>query len=143
MLSAPKYGDHFNVLVALIAHMAVGQWPHRSVSGLAQDTSITEGDILGTLKAFKGLFRESSTRTKQGEAQFALHLRYAKTRHGDHGEPASLDPLTQEDLSGLLGFVTERANQEALSSQASRMNWIAVGCAIVSAIAAIVAARVC
>jgi hypothetical protein len=106
---------------------------------------MAESEILRAIQAFGGLFRTSSVHSDRGEAQYALHLRYAKHKKSDHFSEGTdvPDALTSEDLDGLIGFVTERANQEALRRQAIYTNLVAVAAAVISAIAAIVASLAC
>ena len=133
MQRRPDYANNYEILVAVVTHLAVGRWPSRQPKGIAKDLSIDDVDsIRSVLKTFKGLFRESKGVSKDhGEPLYSLHLRHARSGDESNEERPALDP---QDLFSLLKFVSEKSAQQSQQSVALRL------AALTSIISLIVAA---
>jgi hypothetical protein len=119
MQARTDYAKNYDILMALVTHLAVGKWSGRQPKGLAKDLSIDEASIRPVLKTFKGLFRESVALSKDhGEPSYSLHLRYARSggEQSDEARPA----LQTEDLFALLKFVSEKSAQQSQQAAALR-----------------------
>ncbi|WP_143274082.1 hypothetical protein [Bradyrhizobium canariense] len=130
----PNYARNFEVLVAVITHLAVNKWPARQPKGIAKDLSIEDVNSVRTvLKAFKGLFRESRGVSKDhGEPLYSLHLRHARFAVADSDQERP--PLDPQDMFSLLRLVSEKASQQTQHAAALRI------AALTSAISLVVAA---
>jgi hypothetical protein len=134
MQRTPDYAKNYEILMAVVTHLAVNKWPSRQPKGIAKDLSIDDVDsIRSVLKAFKGLFRESKGISRDhGEPLYSLHLRHARVGgdQSDEERPA----LEPQDLFSLLRFVSEKSTQQSQQTAALRVS------ALTSIISLIVAA---
>lgn len=135
-----SYSDSLDTLIALVTQMAMGKYTHRTPAGLSKDASIDEAEIRRTLEAFNGMFRKPSVPSSDGNPRYGLHLRYAREQAA--GRPQSEDggtePLSTEDLTVLLNFVSERASQETNRKATLWTNWTAIIVAGIAAAASLV-----
>jgi hypothetical protein len=119
MPRGPDYAENYEILMAVVTHLAVGKWPSRQPKGIAKDLSIDVESIRPVLKAFKGLFRESQGLSKDhGEPFYSLHLRYARTGGDADEERPALEPT---DLFSLLKFVSEKSTLQSQQTVALRL----------------------
>lgn len=116
----PNYTKNYEVLMAVITHLAVNKWPARQPKGIAKDLSIEDVDsVRAVLKAFKGLFRESKGVSKDhGEPLYSLHLRHSRFVVADAEQERP--PLDPEDMFSLLRLVSEKASQQTQQAAALR-----------------------
>jgi hypothetical protein len=119
MQKGPDYAKNYEVLMALVTHLAVGKWPSRQPKGIAKDLSIDADSIRSVLKTFKGLFRESQGVSRDhGEPFYSLHLRYARVGGEAEEERPALNP---DDLFSLLKFVSEKSTLQTQQIAALRL----------------------
>jgi hypothetical protein len=117
----PDYAKHYEILMAVVTHLAVNKWCIRQPKGIAKDLSIDDVDsVRAVLKTFKGLFRESlGTSKDHGEHFYSLHLRYARDASAVSNEERP--PLDPDILFSLLRFVSEKSTQQSQQTAALRV----------------------
>ncbi|MGJ4902319.1 hypothetical protein ACQR0V_12170 [Bradyrhizobium sp. HKCCYLS2058] len=132
-MRTPDYAKHYEILMAVVTHLAVNRWCIRQPKGIAKDLSIDDVDsVRDVLKTFKGLFRESQGTSKDhGDHYYSLHLRYARDASGVSDEERP--PLDPDTLFSLLRFVSDKSAQQ--SQQATSLR-VAVITSIISLIVA-------
>jgi hypothetical protein len=120
-MQKPNYTKYYEVLVAVVTHLAVNKWPQRQPKGIAKDLSIDDvAAVRHVLTTFKGLFRESQGASKDhGEPYYSLHLRYSK--QPDASVEQVRPPLEPDYLFELLKFVSERSAQQSQQTTAVRV----------------------
>jgi hypothetical protein len=121
MQRIPDYAKNYEILLAVVTHLAVNKWPSRQPKGIAKDLSIDDVDtVRSVLKTFKGLFRESKGKSRDhGEPLYSLHLRFARVGGSESDEERP--PLDTQDLFSLLKFVSERSTQQSQQISALRI----------------------
>ncbi|MBR0955690.1 hypothetical protein [Bradyrhizobium canariense] len=136
----PNYAKNYEVLVAVITHLAVNKWPARQPKGIAKDLSIEDVDsVRSVLKAFKGLFRESRGVSKDhGEPLYSLHLRHARFAVADSDQERP--PLDPPDMFSLLRLVSEKASQQTQHAAALRVAALTSGISLLVAVVSLVVA---
>ncbi len=129
----PDYSKHYEVLMAVIAHLAVNKWAIRQPQGISKDLSIDKDSIQQVLREFKSLFRESSGKSKDhGSPFYSLHLRHSRQATPDNPD-LERPPLEAEYLFPLLRFVSEKSAQQ---SQQANALWLAGITSLISLIVA-------
>lgn len=120
-MQRPDYAKHYEILIALVTHLAVHKWAMRQPKGIADDLSIYDVDaVRHVLQTFKGLFRESDGKSKDhGDHFYSLHLRHARGSIGPSQEDRP--GLDTDDLFSLLKLISERSNQQSQQSTALRV----------------------
>ncbi|WP_315773193.1 MULTISPECIES: hypothetical protein [unclassified Bradyrhizobium] len=120
-MQRPDYAANYEILMAVVTHLAVNKWPARQPKGIAKDLSIENVDaVRGVLRTFKGLFRESRGVSRDhGEPLYSLHLRHSRFVVTD--EEQERPPLNTEDLFALLRLVSEKAAQQTQQASALRI----------------------
>src|ERR1700753_4305051 len=120
-MRAPDYAKHYEILTAVVTHLAVNKWCIRQPTGIARDLSIDDVDtVREVLKSFKGLFRESAGRSKDHDDHYySLHLRFSRNTNGSSDEERS--PLETGDLFSLLRFVSDKSAQQSQQASALRI----------------------
>ena len=132
-MTKPNYSEHYEVLMAVITHLAVNKWALRQPQGIAKDLSIDKESIHRVLKDFKSLFRESSGKSKDhADPFYSLHLRHWRQANSDNPD-LERPPLEADYLFPLLRFVSEKSAQQ--SQQASAL-WLAGLTSLISLIVA-------
>jgi len=118
----PDYSKNYEVLMAVVTHLAVNKWALRQPKGIAKDLSIEDvQSVRNVLKSFKGLFRESKGISKDhGDHFYSLHLRHSRQGDGDNVDQERA-PLEPEYLFSLLKFVSEKSAQESQQMTALRV----------------------
>ena len=139
-----KYSEHQEYLVAAIIHLGMYQhlWA-RSAEQMSLETALDENQLSSVFEGFPGLFRLSRSLSDEGERRYSLQMRYAqRTTPYGKGSPTSkeIPPLSMEQLQPLLDYVATMAESERNRSSAINQNWVAVGSAVIAAIAAVVTA---
>ena len=141
-----RYADHLDYLVAAISYLArSGPWA-RTPTFLANELGLDRDHLQAVFDGFPGLFRKSRdpaprSGTGQAEHYYSLQARYAqRPDYGKTEEGTKIPPLTPAEIEPILEFVLRAVEMEKQSRQASWTNWIAVGAAVVSALAAITVA---
>jgi hypothetical protein len=139
-----KYSDNLDYLVASIIYLGTHDyWWARTPHSMADELSLDEARLKNVFEGFPGLFRESNTvEPKTKQRMYSLQARYAQKKHNDPPDKqlSRIKPLDMDKLQLLLNFVFEAAEDERTRRHTIIGNAVAVGAAIVSAIAAIVAA---
>ena len=147
-----KYSDAADYLVAAIFYLGTNEkWWARTVPQMARELSLEEAKLRKVLESFPAIFRRSLQPVRHGtEYLYSLQARYAlKLPVAGANEPSEEDaidvgylpdapPLSAGTLEMLISFVRYSADSEARR----RSNWLAAAAAVVSAIAAIIAAFV-
>lgn len=116
-----------------------------TASELAEYIGLDEQEVRTVLDGFNGILRRSGkqyeTREQGLQYRYTLQLRYARLKYVDGHIAERGDPLSNDDLFGLLGFVTNRVEQEqenerhATSSRITILGvWIAGTASIMAAI---------
>jgi hypothetical protein len=145
-----RYTDNLDTLVALVTNLAMTRFRSRTPTALAEYLSLDQADVVFVLTNFRGLFRESTVLTDDGEHWYTLHLRYARRwlESDTKREPATEDeedprePLGPEYLSTLLTFISNMVAEEQAGLRQSTASTAAVLGSLAVAFAAIVAAIV-
>lgn len=149
-----RYRDNIDYLFASIMYLGTQTyWWARSPQAMAIELQLNEQRLLQVFEGFPGIFRKSITPDPAtGRHNYSLQARYAQRRGGDVEEPSresGIAPLKSSKLEVVINFILKMAEQEAkeddqrLSRISSlRTTLVAVCAAILSAIAAIVAASV-
>jgi hypothetical protein len=117
-MRVPDYAKHYEVLMAVVTHLAVNKWPSRQPVGIAKDLSIDDVDhVRSVLRTFKGLFRESKGKSKDhGDPLYYLHLRFSRATPETSEDERP--PLDTQDLFALLKFVSDSAIAQSQQSSA-------------------------
>jgi hypothetical protein len=133
-----KYSDYFGPIVALVTHLASCSYGSRTPSRLALELALPRPVVIKVLNGFPELFRRSiKTAQKTGENFYTVHLRYARRKAA---AKARTPPLTADELSALLDLVTKQVEREAESVKSFMTGMFATFCAVIAAVAAIIAA---
>lgn len=135
-----NYAGHYEILMAVVTHLAVHKWAIRQPKGIAKDLSLDVEAVLTVLKSYKGLFRESSGSSRDhGEHFYSLHLRHyrqAVVENADQERP----PLEPDYLFPLLKFVADKAAQQSQQTTAVKIASITSAISFMVAIASLVVA---
>jgi hypothetical protein len=116
-MSPPSYSKDFEALTAIVTYLAMSKWARRQPKGLANESLMDPDEIKRVLHTFKGLFRESTGRSKDyGEAYYSLHLRHARQEIKD--DDRERPPLELKELMALLEFIARKATEERQRSTA-------------------------
>lgn len=138
-----RYADHLDYLVAAITALGSHEeyWSRRS-EPLSKELGLEHSKLDQVLRGFPGIFRRVAVQSNNQD-WFSLQKRYAM-RPADFGKTKSenIRPLTADELNQILEFVFRAAQMETEATQNKYTNRIAVGAAIVSALAAIIVAVV-
>jgi hypothetical protein len=136
-----KYSDDIDYLLAATVYLASSTyWWGRTPQRLANVLSLDETRLATVLKGYPGIFRQSKTIADNGQVSFSLQARYAHFASKDGGEPTSSDdipPIEAAELKLVLEFIQKMAEHEKTDVRAQRSNVIAVGAAVISAVAAL------
>ena len=118
----PDYSKNYEILMAVVTHLAVNKWALRQPKGIAKDLSIEDvQSVRNVLKSFKGLFRESKGISKDhGDHYYSLHLRHSRQGDGDNVDQER-PPLEPEYLFSLLKVVSEKSAQQSQQMTALRV----------------------
>lgn len=109
------YSENMDTLVALISYLATMKNLSRSPTMIARTLGLEASKVIYALKHGKALFRESKgISSGSGEHFYTLHTRYGLRSQGDEddGGDVARDPLTPDQISPLIEFVTRMAEQE-------------------------------
>lgn len=149
-----RYRDNVDYLFASIMYLGTHTfWWARSPKAMAKELQLDEERLERVFNGFPGIYRKS-VRTNPATHQrfYSLQARYAQREGGDVEDPdqeSGIDPLPPDKLQVVINFVLKMAEQEAqednqkLSRESSlRTSMVAVGAAVLSAIAAIAAATI-
>jgi hypothetical protein len=156
-----KYSDNIDYLFASITYLGTHTfWWARSPLAMARELQLDEIRLQNVFNGFPGIFRKSvRTAENTGQHFYSLQARYAQRKGGDVSDPEQesyIKPLDPDHLRLILDFVLKMAEQEAKEADQElrrleqrqsratslRANFVAVGAAIISAIAAIAAASI-
>lgn len=129
-MATKPYSENLDILVAVVTHIAVGEYIKRTASGIASEAQLEPAKVERVLNCFPGLFKKYKDPTRQtNEDRFTLHVLHAGqwldgTR--DDSEPIRLRPygekrrLDPQYLTVLLEFISHRAQDEALQATSWR-----------------------
>jgi hypothetical protein len=136
-----KYSEDIDYLLAAAVYLASSTyWWGRTPQRLANELSLDEIRLTSVLAGYPGIFRQSKTVADNGQTSFSLQARYAHFDSKDGKEPASSDdipPIEADELKLVLEFIQKMAEHEKTDARARRSNFIAVGAAVISAVAAL------
>lgn len=138
----------FHYLAALIQHLGAHEkWNSRTPRNISQSLGMSFENIERVLSAYPAFFRKSSNLSSQNEPLYTVHLRYARRRKNENSGQYESPPITPEELSMLLGLVTQmisvEGQDERLKAELRQNNikiWIASGAAVASAVTAVIVA---
>jgi hypothetical protein len=117
---AISYVEHEDAIISLVSYLGA----HEGRDGrdtatpteLAGYLDLDENEVRTVLDGFKGIFRKSqkpyNTREHGSQYRYTLHLRYARRKYVDGQIVERGEPLSNDDLFGLLNFITNRIVQE-------------------------------
>ncbi len=136
-----SYSKNIDYLVSSILYLGshTFYWA-RTPSSMSAELSMDESKLLAVLEGFPGLFRKSRSTASNGQPYFSLQARYALREGGDTSEPdkiSCIEPLGTDRMELLIEFVLKMAEHEKTDARSFVTNWIAVGAAVLSSIAAI------
>lgn len=135
-----NYAGHYEVLMAVVTHLAVHKWALRQPKGIAKDVSLDVEAVRTVLKSYKGLFRESSSSSRDhGDPSYSLQLRHHRQSMREDGDQER-PPLEPDYLFPLLKFVADKAAQESQQSTAIKVASLSSAISLLVAIASLVVA---
>ena len=146
MTSPPQpYTDNFDVLVAVLTHLANTDRESRTVPNMARDLGLDAQQVRTVVQKFTGLFRKSRTLDKiTGEPFYTVHLRYSRRKR--EGARVPTDPLKPEEFATLLDLVSKMVARENEMSnlyvELTQRNRTLLWTNIVTMVAALLAALV-
>jgi hypothetical protein len=151
-----RYSNSIDYLLASIVYLGTNDyWWARTPKTMADELQLDQYELENVFRAFPGLFRKSVRVSKDNKQNhYSLQARYAKREGPDFSEPdetTMIEPLKPDKLQLLIDFVLKMAEQEAKEadqkltrleqaqsrSASLRANFVAVGAAVIAAIAAI------
>lgn len=154
-----KYSDHYEVIVSLVTYLAVCNRrvekydktiDNATAGWLAEYLGLQEKshEVEYVLENFKGLFRKSRQQ-HDGHYRYTLLLRYSHRTYDGSQAPDISEPLPNDELFSLLGFISNKVAVELSEKQQSENNrnqqvamFIAVLSAVIAAAASVVSALV-
>lgn len=115
-----RYTDHEDTIISLVTYLGSHQGKEgrdaASPSELANYLGLDEEEVKTVLDEFRGLFRRSQktyeTREQGAQYRYTLHLRYARRKYVNGNLSERGESLTNDDLFGLLSFITNRIQEE-------------------------------
>ena len=144
--SQMKYSDNIDYLVASILYLGThAYYWARTPSGLGHEIYLDEKRLLEVFEAFPSIFRKSRLPNENGEHFFSLQARYAQRKGAGTDEmddEMDIAPLDKDKLDLLISFVLKMTEHEKFDARGKLTNIVAIGAAVASSIAAIVAAVV-
>lgn len=141
-----KYSNNADYLMAAIIYLGTNNfyWG-RSPSGMASELGLDRKKLLDMFEEFPGLFRKS-TRKKDGEQHYySLQARHAQREGDETSDPEGnedIEPLNEAKLNLLINFVMHMSQQERENRRAWWTTGVAALAAVISAVAAVIAAFV-
>ncbi|MCP4330461.1 MAG: hypothetical protein GY791_18720 [Alphaproteobacteria bacterium] len=142
IVSDRLYSRHLETIIALVSYLAITSSKSRTAVLMANDLGLEAGEVKTVVETFKALFREAPD-PQGGPPYYTLHLRYAmRSQDGKDVEgeaEKSREPISDAKLDSLLRFVVHKSEQETALVVARRSQWISVTCAVIAAMAALVA----
>jgi hypothetical protein len=115
-----NYREHEDAIVSLVTYLGV----HEGKDGrdtatpteLAGYLGLDESEVTTVLDGFRSIFRRSQkaygTRKNGDQYRYTLHLRYARRKYINGHLAERGEPLSNDDLFGLLDYITNRINEE-------------------------------
>ncbi len=143
-VSSASYSENLETIIALTSNLALGKHKSRTPSNLAKYLNLQKQDVERVLEAFKGIFRRSINKSKDGEYFYTLQLRFAKRWMENYVDDEENDevkePLAADYLQALFTLISARATQEAELHKTKLQGRLALVGSWVAATAAIIAA---
>lgn len=138
--------EDIEYLVPLISYLGSNPyWWARSAPSLAKELSLDAGRVQAIFERHPMIFRKSRYIGESQAHSYALQMRYAQRRDGDTDQPPQVSAfpvLSESQVIALIEFLVKVSTLETGVRSATRSAYIAVGAAIVSALAAIAAASI-
>jgi hypothetical protein len=144
LIAPPQpYTDNFDVLVAVLTHLANTDAESRTVTNMARDLGFEEQQVRTVVQNFTGIFRKSRP-DHEGKTFYTVHMRYARRKR--EGERVPTEPLTAEELASLFDLVSNMVAREnemsKLHVELTQRNRTLLWTNIVTMVAALLAALI-
>ena len=133
--------DDIDCLIPLITYLGSNPfWWARSAPSLAEELALDSEKVRIVFERHPMIFRKSLFIKESNAFSYALQMRYARRKDGETNHPSQVSyfpPLSSAEVIALIDFLVRISTLEKTVSSSRKTIFVAVGSAVVAALASI------